>query len=141
MATRDFEPVSQSIPPASKKHESYCNETGSNVSKQIPLETLIWGEDIQCLLSVVGDNLIGLQEKIAWAVDNRLIPAAKHHTNAEDAEKMPELPGDGDWRHEVHTTVLPSSKGKQLQDSIKHSYSKCQTGPFLYRTVRKPSHL
>lgn len=132
-----LQPVSQPISPASKKHENYCNERGSNISKQIPLQTLIWGEEIQGLSPVVGDNLVGLQEKIAWAVDKRQTRAVEHYTNAEDAAKMPELPGNAGWRCEVDTTVLPSSKGKQLQDSIKHSYSECQWGPFIFRTVRK----
>lgn len=111
-----LQPVSQSISSAPKKHKSYCNERGRMVSKQIPLEALIWEEEIQGLLPAVGDNLVGLQEKIAWAVDKRVTPAAKHHTNAEDAENLPELPGSGGWRHEVHTTVLPSSKGKQIAE-------------------------
>lgn len=55
--------------------------------------------------------------------------------------KITELPGDGDWRHDLHTTVLLSSKGKQLQDSMKDSYSKCQWGHLLCRTVRKHGHL
>lgn len=132
-----LQPVSQPISPASKKHENYCNERSSNISKQIPLQTLIWGEEIQGLSPVVGDNLVGLQEKIAWAVDKRQTRAVEHYTNAEDAAKMPELPGNAGWRCEVDTTVLPSGKGKQLQDSIKHSYNECQWGPFIFRTVRK----
>lgn len=95
--------VSQPISPASKKHESYCNERHSKISKQIPLETLIWGEEIRGLSPAVGDNLVGLQEKIAWAVDKRRTPAAEHYTNPEDAEKMPEFPGvvmqAGDMRY------------------------------------------
>lgn len=51
--------ASQPVSPASEKHESYCNETGSNISKQIPLQTLIWGKEIQGLSPVVGDNLVG----------------------------------------------------------------------------------
>lgn len=41
----------------------------------------------------------------------------------------------GDTRYAA--TIPPRSKGKLLQDLIKHSYSKCRWGPFIFRAVRK----
>lgn len=57
--------ASQPVSPASKERKNYCNETGSNVSKQIPLQTLILGKEIPALSPVEGDNLVGQQEESA----------------------------------------------------------------------------
>lgn len=51
---------------------------------------------------MVGDNLVGQQEESACAEDKRRAPAVEHYTNAEDAGKKPELPGDAE------TQVTPS---------------------------------
>lgn len=105
-------PASQPVSPASKERKNYCNETGSNVSKQIPLQTLILGKEIRALSPVEGDNLVGQQEESAWAADKRRTPAAEHYTSAEDAGKAPELPGDAGWGHEVRSH-RPAEKQRQ----------------------------
>lgn len=60
-----LQPASQPVSPPSKERKNYCNETGSNVQKQIPLQTLILGKEIRALSPVVGDNLVGQQEESA----------------------------------------------------------------------------